>query len=288
MLYVSRFLQVRSSISPSACFGDAACSPAIGGSLTSSAAIRFPALSMSKGTSTGDEPHVRTQPMGEEPDEYLIARICEGDKQALGTLFHRYARLVRGVGYKVLRDASEADDLLQDAFLSIHRKCGMFDSSKGTARSWIVQIAYSRAIDRRRRLASRHFYTQVALDSEALDVLDLRKKGDGYEQSLEGAFGNKALKEMFEVLSENQRETLRLFFFEGCTFDEIAVKVGQSRGNIKHHYFRGLDRLRKLLFAGSDDGHSEKCSQTFARNQPGRSRRFDCQSIPKDRQLRQQ
>ena len=71
----------------------------------------------------------------EKSDDCLIARCCEGDKQALGTLFQRYARLVRGIAYKILRDPSEADDLLQDAFLSIYRNCGMFDGSKGTARS---------------------------------------------------------------------------------------------------------------------------------------------------------
>ena len=236
--------RLSAAFSPSVCVAEAACSPAIGGSLTSSAAIRFPKFPVSK---KDDDPCRPQQHVGEESDEYLLALIYKGNKQALGTLFHRYARLVRGVAYKVLRDASEADDLLQDAFLSIYRKCGMFDSSKGTARSWIVQLAYGRAIDRRRRLSSRHFYTQVALDGEALDVLDLHVKGNTYEQSLEGTFGKGALKDMFKALSENQRETLRLFFFEGCTFDEIAVKMGQSVGNVRNHYYRGLNNLRRTL-----------------------------------------
>ena len=55
---------------------------------------------------------------------------------------------------------------------------------------------------------------------------------------------------LFEALSENQRQTLILFFFEGYTFDEIALKLGQTRGNIKNHYFRGLEKLRKLLQCG--------------------------------------
>jgi RNA polymerase sigma-70 factor (ECF subfamily) len=53
---------------------------------------------------------------------------------------------------------------------------------------------------------------------------------------------------VFDALSENQRQTLRLFFIEGHTFDEIAAKLGLTRGNVKHHYFRGLDKLRKELF----------------------------------------
>jgi RNA polymerase sigma-70 factor (ECF subfamily) len=59
---------------------------------------------------------------------------------------------------------------------------------------------------------------------------------------------------VFEALSENQRQTLRLFFIEGYTLVEIAAKLGQSRGNVKHHYFRGLDRLRKQFFGGKLPG----------------------------------
>ena len=69
-----------------------------------------------------------------------------------------------GVAYRVLRDASEADDLLQDIFLLIHRLCKTFDSSKGSARFWILQMTYRRAISRRRYLTSRHFYTRLDLD----------------------------------------------------------------------------------------------------------------------------
>ena len=92
--------------------------------------------------------------------------------------------LVRAVGYKILRDDSEADDLLQDVFLFIHQKSAVFDGSKSSPRSWIVQMAYHRAIDRRRYLDSRHFYAQVdledvgnelsgpSLDSSAIRKLD--------------------------------------------------------------------------------------------------------------------
>jgi hypothetical protein len=65
------------------------------------------------------------------PDEHLIAQICLGNKEALADLFRRYAKAIRGVAYRVLRDASEADDLLQDIFLLVHRLCGTSDSCKG-------------------------------------------------------------------------------------------------------------------------------------------------------------
>jgi len=85
-------------------------------------------------------------------DETLMAQICEGSREALATLFRRYARMVRGVAYRVLRDTSEADDLLQDIFMVVHGKCTSFDPSRGPARFWILQMSYHRAIARRRYL----------------------------------------------------------------------------------------------------------------------------------------
>jgi RNA polymerase sigma-70 factor, ECF subfamily len=181
-------------------------------------------------------------------DDALMALMCQGRDEALAVLFRRYARVVRGVAYRVLRDGSEADDLLQDIFLLVHRLCGTFDSSKGSARFWILQMTYRRAISRRRYLTSRHFYTRVGLDEVETELADSRNPVAEIEDSIDAHLGNGTLQRVFEELSENQRETLQLFFVEGYTFDEIAEKLGQTRGNIKNHYFRGLERLRKYIF----------------------------------------
>jgi RNA polymerase sigma-70 factor, ECF subfamily len=67
---------------------------------------------------------------------------------------------------------------------------------------------------------------------------------------IEETFGKPRFQRVFEELSPNQRETLRLHFFEGYNLAEIAAKLGQSQGNIKHHYFRALEKLRKHLVYG--------------------------------------
>jgi DNA-directed RNA polymerase specialized sigma subunit len=72
---------------------------------------------------------------GGSSDEVLMELVCNGDRETLALLFRRYARLVRGIAYRVLRDRSEADDLLQDIFLLVQRLCVNFDSSKGSAHS---------------------------------------------------------------------------------------------------------------------------------------------------------
>ncbi len=132
-----------------------------------------------------------------------MALVCEGDKEALALLFRRYARIVRGVAYRVLRDVSEADDLLQDVFLLIHRLCKTFDSSKGPARSWILQMTYRRAISRRRYLTSRHFYTRVDLDDASEKIGEGRNQLAPKDHAIERMIGQEALQKTFKELSED-------------------------------------------------------------------------------------
>lgn len=188
-------------------------------------------------------------------DDELLCRVCQGDREALAYLFRRYGRIVRGVAYKVLRDASEADDLLQEVFLLVHRLCGTFDSSKGSARFWILQMTYRRAISRRRYLTSRHFYTHLDLDQAANRLGELERGSGGPESAMNESLDRReALQSCLTGLSESQRQTLHLFFYEGCTFEEIATKLGQTVGNARNHYYRGLEKLRKRISAGKLPG----------------------------------
>lgn len=218
--------------------------------MSNTVATRFDLPLPKEDTARSLEAAIAATSLAVRPDEILISLISTGNKDALGLLFRRYARAVRGVALRVLKNASEADDLLQDIFILIHRLCGTFDGSKGSARFWILQMTYRRAISRRRYLNSRHFYTRVDLDDVGTELADPRTSMAEIESVLDATRGNGSLQKVFEELSENQQQTLKLFFVEGYTFDEIAEKLGQSRGNIKNHYFRGLDRLRKHIFSG--------------------------------------
>jgi len=185
-------------------------------------------------------------------DEILISLISEGHQEALASLFRRYARTVRVAALRVLKDPAEAEDLLQDIFVLIHRLSGTFDSSRTSAQFWILQMTYRRAISRRRYLNSRHFYTQVELDEGAMPRSD---SGSGHSAgSVDQRLAELDLQKMFGTLSEDQQKTLRLHFIEGYPLDEIATMLGQSKRNIRNHSFRGLERLRKLIFAGKSPG----------------------------------
>ena len=180
-------------------------------------------------------------------DELLLSRVAEGDQESLVVLFRRHASLVRGIGQRLLRDAGEAEDLVQEVFLYLYRRAGHFDSSKSSARSWIVQIVYYQAIARRRYLASRHGHDHLNRQEECRGIPAEKPRDEN--RSSELPFQGAVVSEVLQSLTDVQRETLHLFFFEGYTLSEISAKLGQPAGNIRHHYYRGLDRLRTRLCA---------------------------------------
>jgi len=181
---------------------------------------------------------------GEAHDETLIGRIATGDTDALSTLFLRYANVARNVGRAVLRHQAETDDLVQEVFLYIHRKSVLFDSSKGSARSWIIQVAYTQALLRRRQLKSHGYYASGIVD-KSVENLSSGIESTNYIDSIESIFGTRGWKQVWATLTDFQQETFRLHFYEGCNFNEIAKKLGQSYANIRHHYYRGLEKLQK-------------------------------------------
>ena len=215
--------------------------------MSSSVTARFSSLPLSPRTTANSTSDPRVPaPATEFSDDALLADVCAGDRDALALLFRRYAHPIRNVGQRILRDKTEADDLVQEVFLYIHRKSALFDSSKGSARSWIIQVAYTQALLRRRQLKSQGFYLSGIVDRpvECEQTSDL---GADYDHTVEGLFGRNGWKRIVEDLTEEQRETFWLHFFEGYTFTEIAEKLGQTYANVRNHHYRGLEKLRKQL-----------------------------------------
>jgi len=185
--------------------------------------------------------------ISELSDRLLLEQVRQADKEALAILFRRHARAVRNIAFRILRNEAEADDLVQEVFLFIFRKASLFDAAQGAARSWIFQVAYHRAFDRRRHLNSRHFYTNQDLDETARRLPDPRDELPFHELSMEGILGKQLAVRFNARLTPEQRETIRLYFFEGYALKEIAQLTGRSLGNVRSHYYRGLARLRKYV-----------------------------------------
>ena len=177
-------------------------------------------------------------------DEEVMAGLQSNDASALEILFDRYSRLVLSIARGVVRDSGEAEDVVQEAFFYMYKKSKLFDGSKGSVKSWILQIALHRALDRKSHLARRGFY--VGTDIGSLDDTLL---GDTDLDREIGAKLNRAqLEKAFEQLPEPQRLTLELFYFEGLDLREISRKLNEPLGNTRHHFYRGLERLRRSAF----------------------------------------
>jgi RNA polymerase sigma-70 factor, ECF subfamily len=178
----------------------------------------------------------------EEPsDEQLLSQVGLGSRDALGLLFRRHARAVFRVAWRILRDKSEADDLRQEVFLYLFERSQHFDARKGSGSSWIMQVTYHRAIDRRRYLDFRQHYRAEEFDEQRMPTTTA--------QSSPEALDGRAIRDCLKAqLTAAQQQTLELHFFEGYSLREIAEKNGQTVGNVRHHYYRALDRLRLHLF----------------------------------------
>jgi RNA polymerase sigma-70 factor (ECF subfamily) len=194
-------------------------------------------------------PSESCHPISDISDRLLLEQIQQGDKEALGILFRRHARAVRNVASRILRNEAEADDLVQEVFLFIFRKAALFDATQGAARSWIFQVAYHRAFDRRRYLNSRHFYTSQDLEETGRLLANPGGELPFHELSMEGILGKQLTARLNARLTPEQQETIRLFFFEGHALKEIAQLTGRSLVNVRSHYYRGLARLRKYVLS---------------------------------------
>jgi RNA polymerase sigma-70 factor, ECF subfamily len=183
-------------------------------------------------------------------DASLMARVQASDEAALGELLERYARLVLGIGYRILRDSGEAQELVQDVFLHVYRKAKLFDPERGAFRTWVIRIACNRALNRRQYLNLRRFYDDRNLD----DYVEVFQAAADLDYQMELSQCGSALREAFEELNEKQRKTVELYFFEGYTLREISERLNDSLGNTRHYYYRAMEKLRSNVRLHSAKG----------------------------------
>lgn len=158
----------------------------------------------------------------------------------LNTLFRRYSRLVLSVAQRILGNKCEAEEVLQEVFLYAHLKAGFFNPAKGSEKTWIMQIAMSRALDRKLYLSKRGFYRG---DDNRL-IPTLWAKTD-LEREIAAKLNRRYLEQAFADLTPQQSRTIRCFYFEGLELKEISQRFSEPLANVRHHFYRGLKRLRQ-------------------------------------------
>jgi RNA polymerase sigma-70 factor, ECF subfamily len=183
-------------------------------------------------------------------DEQLMGCLQEGQGDALAVLFDRYQKLVLSIALRIVRDPGEAEDVTQTVFLDVYRAVAQFDPRKGNTKVWLMQYAYHRAINRRQHLQGREFYKDTELIEEDLEIQPV----EGHAPlGLSSPEIKQLVRQSMDVLSETQRTVIEMACYEGFTMREIAERTGDSFVNVRHHYYRGLQKLRSLISDGGDE-----------------------------------
>ena len=176
-------------------------------------------------------------------DGELIAKVAQGDRSAFGALYDRYSTPLYSLAIRMLGNESEAQDLLQEVFLSIWNKASTFRAERGSAFSWVVAQLRNRAID---RIRSRRRRGEL-LDAHAPDLEPSGSAVSSSAQNCETSERAREVRTAMSQLSDEQRQVLHLAYFEGLTQVEIAEKLEEPLGTIKARALRGMARLRNML-----------------------------------------
>lgn len=178
-------------------------------------------------------------------DALLMERMARGDREAFGELYDRLSRPLYTTALRILNDAREAEDVVQDVFLALWEKAADYEFLRGSPFSWAVTLTRNRAIDRirmrqrRSDLLARSTPQDLGYASET----DLADSADNLISSERAKHVRAAL----ALLPAEQQEALKLAFFSGLTQQEIAEQLGEPLGTIKARIRRGLLKLRDAV-----------------------------------------
>jgi RNA polymerase sigma-70 factor, ECF subfamily len=181
----------------------------------------------------------RVQSLGERADELLRA-AARGDERAFTELYDMVAPRVYGLARRILRDPAQAEEVAQEALVEVWRTATRFDTSRGSATSWIFTIAHRRAVDRVRSEQSAARARQAAastLDTPYDEVVDRATTHLEQQQ----------VRRCLQSLTERQREAINLAYYQGYTYREVAELLDTGLPTIKTRMRDGLIRLRDCL-----------------------------------------
>ena len=175
-------------------------------------------------------------------DDRMLDLLAQGEPEGIEMLYDRYSGLAYTLAYRVLNDAGSAEDVVQEAFLSIWRRASTYRSDRGSLRTWVCSIVHHRALDRLRGRAGRA-RQDVALDHAPIEVTSVSDTWDKVARELEREEVGRALTE----LSVEQRETIELAYYGGYSQTEISDLMKVPLGTVKGRTRLALRKLRGVL-----------------------------------------
>lgn len=174
----------------------------------------------------------------------LLAAMALGKQEALAQLYDSLAKPLYSLAFRVLNDASEAQDVVQDVFVQLWKKASSYDHSRGSVFSWAVTLTRNRAIDRvRMRKRRAELLTQSAPDIQPMTL------GGGHDSAHSLWLQEKAeaVRGALAQLGPDQQKAIELAYFSGLTQQEIATALNAPLGTIKARIRRGLRQLREII-----------------------------------------
>ena len=175
-------------------------------------------------------------------DPNLIRRLQARDPKAMAELYDRYGRLVYSIIYRIVRNPSLAEDLVQETFLRIWSRAASFDAEKGAIGAWVLTVARNRAIDHVRSTDGR--LQSGAMELDRLENTTLFADMGTDAVSLDRI---RQLKSAFQKLSPTQRQVIDLAYYEGLSQTEMAERLKQPLGTVKTWTRSALKVLRDEL-----------------------------------------
>lgn len=176
-----------------------------------------------------------------ESDEALLAAIKDRDERAIAVLYDRYNGISFGLAYRIVGERSAAEDVVQDAFLSVWRRAVSFEVGRGSVRTWLLSIVHHRAIDRLRGVSGR------ARQDVPIDDFERILSVDDPWGTVETHVQRDLLQTGMATLPREQRAAIQMAYFEGYTQQEIATAMNVPVGTVKGRLRIGLQKLRSLL-----------------------------------------